>query len=90
MTRMWKNTSIFIILIIKSRRDDSSFDFSNRAFMFVWLFCPNHMSGQNPLFKLRNRTIEIKWIAQYCEHILDNYINRNKDHDLKFQQPLIC
>jgi len=44
------------------------------------------MSTQNATFKVRNRTVEIKWISQYCDHILDNYISKNKDHDLKFQQ----
>ncbi len=44
------------------------------------------MSIQNASFKVRNRTVEIKWISQYCDHILDNYNNKNKDHDLKFQQ----
>jgi len=44
------------------------------------------MSTENAKFKLRNRTIEIKWVAMYCDHILDNYMNRNSDHDLKFLQ----
>ena len=44
------------------------------------------MSTENAKFKVRNRTVEIKWISQYCDHILDNYINKNKDHDLTFSQ----
>ncbi len=42
------------------------------------------MSTQNASFKIRNRSVEIKWISQYCDHILDNYINKNRDHDLRF------
>ena len=44
------------------------------------------MSTENAKFIVRNRTVEIKWVSQYCDHILDNYINKNKDHDLKFLQ----
>ena len=44
------------------------------------------MSTENAKFKLRNRTIEIKWVAQYCDHIMDKFINYNSDHDLKFQE----
>ncbi len=44
------------------------------------------MSTENAKIKVRNRTIEIKWVSQYCDHILDNHINKNKDHDLRFQQ----
>jgi len=44
------------------------------------------MSTENVTFKVRNRTVEIKWISQFCDHILDNHINKNKDHDLRFQQ----
>ena len=44
------------------------------------------MSTENAKFTVRNRTVEIKWVSQYCDHILDNYVSRNKDHDLKFQQ----
>jgi hypothetical protein len=44
------------------------------------------MSNENAKFRLSNRTVEIKWVSQYCDHILDNYINKNKDHDLKFIQ----
>jgi hypothetical protein len=44
------------------------------------------MSTDNAKFKVRNRTVEIKWVSQDCDHILSNYIHRNKDHDLKFLQ----
>jgi len=44
------------------------------------------MATESAKFKLRNRTIEIKWFAQYCDHIMDNFINKNTDHDLKFMQ----
>ncbi len=41
---------------------------------------------ENAKIKIRNRTVEIKWISLYCDHILNNYINRNENHDLKFLQ----
>jgi len=44
------------------------------------------MSTENAKFIVRNRTVEIKWVSQYCDHIMDNFINKNKNHDLKFQQ----
>ncbi len=44
------------------------------------------MSTENAKIKVRNRTIEIKWATQYCDHILTNHINKNKDHDLTFAQ----
>ena len=44
------------------------------------------MSIENAKLKLRNRTVEIKWVSEYCDHILNNYINKSKDHDLKFLQ----
>jgi len=56
--------------------------FSRYPFLFIFVF----MSTQNASFKIRNRSVEIKWISQYCDHILDNYLNKNNDHDLKFQQ----
>jgi hypothetical protein len=42
------------------------------------------MSVENAKLKVRNRSVEIKWVSEYCDHILNNYINKNKDHDLKF------
>ncbi len=44
------------------------------------------MSTENASLIVRNRTVEIKWVSQYCDHILDNYINKGKSHDLRFQQ----
>jgi hypothetical protein len=44
------------------------------------------MSTENAKIKVRNRTIEIKWVSQYCDHILNSYITKNKDHDLTFLQ----
>jgi hypothetical protein len=44
------------------------------------------MSTENAKFKIRNRTVEIKWVSEYCDHILDNYINKPHDHDLTFLQ----
>jgi len=44
------------------------------------------MSVENATFQIRNRTVEIKWVSQYCDHILDNYISKHADHDLKFLQ----
>jgi hypothetical protein len=44
------------------------------------------MSTENAKIKIRNRTVEIKWVSQYCDHILSNFIHKNKDHDLKFLQ----
>ncbi len=44
------------------------------------------MSTENAKIKVRNRTVEIKWVAQFCDHILDNHIHRNRDHDLRFLQ----
>ena len=44
------------------------------------------MSVENAKLKIRNRTVEIKWISEYCDHILSIYVNKNKDHDLKFLQ----
>jgi hypothetical protein len=44
------------------------------------------MSTENSKIKVRNRTVEIKWISQFCDHILDNHIHKNKDHDLRFSQ----
>lgn len=44
------------------------------------------MSTENAKIKVRNRTVEIKWVSDYCDHILNNYVNRNKDHDLTFLQ----
>ncbi len=42
------------------------------------------MSTENAKFMVRNRKVEIKWVSQDCDHILSNYINKNKDHDLSF------
>ncbi len=42
------------------------------------------MSTENAKIKIRNRTVEIKWVSEYCDHILDNYINKPTDHDLTF------
>ncbi len=44
------------------------------------------MSTENVIIKVRNRSVEIKWVSQYCDHILDNFLNKNKNHDLKFLQ----
>ncbi len=44
------------------------------------------MSDQNATLKVRNRKVEIKWVSQYCDHILSNFIQYNKEHDLTFQQ----
>ena len=44
------------------------------------------MSTENAKIKVRNRVAEIKWISQDCDHILNNYIHKNRDHDLTFQQ----
>ncbi len=44
------------------------------------------MSTENAKIKVRNRAVEIKWVSQYCDHILENHLNKNKDHDLKFLQ----
>ncbi len=44
------------------------------------------MSTENAKIKIRNRTVEIKWISEYCDHILSSYIHRNSDHDLTFLQ----
>ncbi len=44
------------------------------------------MSTENATFKVRNRVVEIKWVSQYCDHILDNHMVRSKDHDLRFLQ----
>jgi hypothetical protein len=44
------------------------------------------MSTENAIVNVRNRNVEIKWISQYCDHILDNYIHGNPSHDLKFQE----
>ena len=44
------------------------------------------MSTENVKIKVRNRTVEIKWVSQYCDHILDNFMYKNKDHDLRFLQ----
>ena len=44
------------------------------------------MSTENAKIKIRNRTVEIKWVSQYCDHILDNFLNKSKSHDLKFSQ----
>ena len=44
------------------------------------------MSTENAKLIVRNRTVEIKWVSHYCDHILENFININKDHDLKFLQ----
>ena len=41
---------------------------------------------ENAKCKVRNRTIKIKWVSIFCDHILDNYVNKNQDHDLKFLQ----
>ena len=44
------------------------------------------MSTENIKFKIRNRTVEIKWVSENCDHILSNFITKNKDHDLRFLQ----
>ena len=44
------------------------------------------MSTGNAKIKVRNRTVEIKWVSQYCDHVLDNFIHKHKDHDLKFSE----
>ena len=44
------------------------------------------MSTENAKIKVRNRKVEIKWIAQYCDHIMSNYINDRTQHDLTFQE----
>jgi hypothetical protein len=44
------------------------------------------MSTENAKIKVRNRTVEIKWVSEFCDHIMSNYITRNKDHDLTFLQ----
>jgi len=44
------------------------------------------MSTENAKIKVGNRTVEIKWVSEFCEHIIDNYINKAKDHDLTFLQ----
>ncbi len=44
------------------------------------------MSVENAKIKIRNRTVEIKWVTQYCDHIMDHYINEHKTHHLSFQQ----
>ncbi len=44
------------------------------------------MSTENVKFKVRNRTVEIKWVSQDCDHILDNFLNKSKTHDLRFLQ----
>ncbi len=44
------------------------------------------MSVENAKIKVRNRMVEIKWVSEFCDHILENYVNKSKDHDLKFLQ----
>jgi hypothetical protein len=44
------------------------------------------MSVENAKIKVRNRNVEIKWVSEFCDHILDNYVLKNKEHDLKFLQ----
>jgi hypothetical protein len=44
------------------------------------------MSTENAKIRVRNRTVEIKWTSEYCDHILDNHINNSSDHDLRFLQ----
>ncbi len=44
------------------------------------------MSTENANIKVRNRTVEIKWVSQFCDHIMDKFINENDNHDLNFQQ----
>ena len=44
------------------------------------------MSTEHASFKIRNRTVEIKWVSQYCDHILDHHLKKSKEHDLKFLQ----
>ena len=46
------------------------------------------MSTENAKIKVRNRTVEIKWVSEFCDHILDNYINKPQTHDLTFLQIL--
>ncbi len=42
------------------------------------------MSTENAKLKIRNRTVEIKWVSEFCDHILSNYISKPLDHDLTF------
>ena len=44
------------------------------------------MSTENAKIKIRNRTVEIKWVSEFCDHVLTNYIHKNKSHDLTFLQ----
>jgi len=44
------------------------------------------MSTENAKIKIRNRTVEIKWVSEYCDHIMNSYINKSHDHDLTFLQ----
>ena len=44
------------------------------------------MSTKHAKIKVRNRTVELKWITQYCDHIMSNYINDYTQHDLTFQE----
>jgi hypothetical protein len=44
------------------------------------------MATENAKFRVRNRTVEIKWVSLFCDHVMDNFIHKNKDHDLRFTQ----
>jgi len=44
------------------------------------------MSTENAKIKVRNRTVEIKWVSEFCDHIMDNYIKKPESHDLTFLQ----
>ncbi len=42
------------------------------------------MSTDNAKILVRNRKVEIKWVTQFCDHVLDNHIRKHKDHDASF------
>lgn len=44
------------------------------------------MSTENARIRLRKRRREIKWITQYAQHIMDNYINKKPGHDVGFAE----
>ena len=44
------------------------------------------MSTDNVKIEVRNRSVEVKWVAQYCDHYMTNYIHEHANHDLSFQE----
>lgn len=44
------------------------------------------MATENARVETDGKKLEIKWTTQHADHVLDNYIHRNKTHNLTFQQ----